>query len=184
MRGPLVQPQYWTARPEDETPYSDDGGAHFGDLGRLDEDGFLHVTGRVKDTIIRGGSNVNPFEVEDVLRGSPAVQDVCVVGRPDQDLGERAVAFVSPRRAASRRSTTPPPISRSRASRATSGRRACTCSTRCRTAPRARSTGRSCASERGERMTAARYEVGRGEPSCSSTASATTTAPGAASSRR
>jgi acyl-CoA synthetase (AMP-forming)/AMP-acid ligase II len=91
MRGPLVQPQYWN---EDETPYSDDGWAHFGDLGRLDEDGFLHVTGRVKDTIIRGGSNVNPFEVEDVLRGSPLVQDVCVVGRPDDDLGERAVAFV------------------------------------------------------------------------------------------
>ena len=93
MRGPLVQPQYWN---EDETPYSDDGWAHFGDLGRLDEDGFLHVTGRVKDTIIRGGSNVNPFEVEDVLRGSPLVQDVCVVGRPDEDLGERAVAFVVP----------------------------------------------------------------------------------------
>jgi long-chain acyl-CoA synthetase len=91
MRGPLVQPRYWN---EDETPYSDDGWAHFGDLGRLDDDGFLHVTGRVKDTIIRGGSNVNPFEVEDVLRGSPLVQDVCVVGRPDEDLGERAVAFV------------------------------------------------------------------------------------------
>ena len=59
-------------------------------------DGYLHVTGRVKDTIIRGGSNINPFEVEDVLRGSAAVQDVCVVGRPDEDLGERAVAFVVP----------------------------------------------------------------------------------------
>ena len=93
MRGPLVQPQYWR---EDETPYADDGWAHFGDLGRLDEDGYLHVTGRVKDTIIRGGSNINPFEVEDVLRGSAAVEDVCVVGRPDEDLGERAVAFVVP----------------------------------------------------------------------------------------
>ena len=50
----------------------------------------------MKDTIIRGGSNINPFEVEDVLRGSAAVQDVCVVGRPDEDLGERAVAFVVP----------------------------------------------------------------------------------------
>jgi acyl-CoA synthetase (AMP-forming)/AMP-acid ligase II len=93
MRGPLVQPKYWN---DDETPFADDGWAHFGDLGRLDEDGYLHVTGRVKDTIIRGGSNVNPFEVEDVLRGSPLVQDVCVVGRPDEDLGERAVAFVVP----------------------------------------------------------------------------------------
>ena len=93
MRGPLVQPRYWG---EDQTPYAEDGWAHFGDLGRLDEDGYLHVTGRVKDTIIRGGSNINPFEVEDVLRGSAAVQDVCVVGRPDDDLGERTVAFVVP----------------------------------------------------------------------------------------
>ena len=108
MRGPLVQPRYWG---EDETPYADDGWAHFGDLGRLDEDGYLHVTGRVKDTIIRGGSNINPFEVEDVLRGSAAVQDVCVVGRPDEDLGERAAPSWSPRRAASRRSTTSPPTS-------------------------------------------------------------------------
>jgi acyl-CoA synthetase (AMP-forming)/AMP-acid ligase II len=93
MRGPLVQPRYWG---EEETPYSDDGWAHFGDLGRLDADGYLHVTGRVKDTIIRGGSNINPFEVEDVLRGSAVVRDVCVVGRPDEDLGERASAFVVP----------------------------------------------------------------------------------------
>jgi acyl-CoA synthetase (AMP-forming)/AMP-acid ligase II len=93
MRGPLVQERYWR---EDETPYSDDGWAHFGDLGRIDEDGYLHVTGRVKDTIIRGGSNINPFEVEELLRGSTAVQDVCVVGRPDEDLGERASAFVVP----------------------------------------------------------------------------------------
>ena len=93
MRGPLVQPRYWG---EDETPYSDDGWAHFGDLGRLDADGYLLVTGRVKDTIIRGGSNINPFEVEDVLRGSAVVRDVCVVGRPDEDLGERASAFVVP----------------------------------------------------------------------------------------
>ena len=93
MRGPLVQPQYWD---EDETPYADDGWAHFGDLGRLDADGYLRVTGRVKDTIIRGGSNINPFEVEDVLRASGAIEDVCVVGTPDEDLGERSVAFVVP----------------------------------------------------------------------------------------
>ena len=91
MRGPLVQPRYWG---ESEGPYSEDGWAHFGDLGLIDDEGYLHVTGRVKDTIIRGGSNINPFEVEDVLRSSAAVQDVCVVGHPDEDLGERASAFV------------------------------------------------------------------------------------------
>lgn len=91
MRGPLVQERYWR---EDEGPYGPDGWAHFGDLGYLDEEGYLHVTGRLKDTIIRGGTNINPFEVEDVLRGSPDVRDVCVVGRPDGDLGERVAVFV------------------------------------------------------------------------------------------
>jgi acyl-CoA synthetase (AMP-forming)/AMP-acid ligase II len=91
MRGPLVQARYWG---ESHGPYAPDGWAHLGDLGFLDADGFLHVTGRLKDTIIRGGSNINPFEVEDVLRGCPAVVDACVVGMPDGDLGERAAAFV------------------------------------------------------------------------------------------
>ena len=162
MRGPLVQPRYWG---EDETPYADDGWAHFGDLGRLDEDGFLHVTGRVKDTIIRGGSNINPFEVEDVLRGSALVQDVCVVGRPDEDLGERAVAFVVPapgERADARRPHRPPRAGRAHALQVAGGpapaRRAAA-----RRHGQGRPAGAAQASE-GRRMTAARYEVGRGEP--------------------
>jgi acyl-CoA synthetase (AMP-forming)/AMP-acid ligase II len=93
MRGPLVQERYWG---EDAGPFAADGWAHFGDLGFIDADGFLHVTGRVKDIIIRGGSNINPFEVESVLRSSSWVSDACVVGRPDSDLGERAAAFVVP----------------------------------------------------------------------------------------
>jgi long-chain acyl-CoA synthetase len=93
MRGPLVQDRYWD---EQSGPYAPDGWAHFGDLGLLDEDGYLHVTGRLKDTIIRGGTNINPYEVEDLLRGCPGVADVCIVGRPDDDLGERAVAVVVP----------------------------------------------------------------------------------------
>lgn len=91
MRGPLVQPCYWGER---TAPFDADGWAHFGDLGYLDRDGYLHVTGRLKDIIIRGGNNINPLEVEDVLRGCPSVRDVCVVGTPDSDLGERATAFV------------------------------------------------------------------------------------------
>jgi acyl-CoA synthetase (AMP-forming)/AMP-acid ligase II len=90
-RGPTIQERYWGER---AGPYSADGWAHMGDIGHIDADGFLHVDGRIKDVIIRGGSNVNPYEVENVLRRHPAVQDVCVVGRPDPDLGERAVAFV------------------------------------------------------------------------------------------
>ncbi|HEY4866504.1 MAG TPA: class I adenylate-forming enzyme family protein [Candidatus Dormibacteraeota bacterium] len=91
MRGPTVQNRYWG---EERGPYAADGWAHMGDLGFLDEDGYLHVTGRLKDVVIRGGSNVNPHEVEDALRSHPAVADVSVVGRPDRELGERLVAFV------------------------------------------------------------------------------------------
>ena len=91
MRGPLVQDRYWG---EDTSPYSRDGWAHFGDLGFVDSEGYVHVTGRVKDTIIRGGNNVNPLEVEELLREHAHIRDVCIAGRPDPDLGERAVAFV------------------------------------------------------------------------------------------
>ena len=91
MRGDLVQDRYWG---EDFGPYSADGWAHMGDLGFVDGDGYLHVTGRVKDIIIRGGSNINPYEVESMLRLHPSVKDVCVVGRADSDLGEVPVAFV------------------------------------------------------------------------------------------
>jgi acyl-CoA synthetase (AMP-forming)/AMP-acid ligase II len=91
MRGDTVQERYWG---EDEGPYGEDGWVHMGDLGRVDEDGYLQVLGRSKDLIIRGGTNINPHEVEQALRRHPAIADVCVVGRPDRELGERAVAFL------------------------------------------------------------------------------------------
>ena len=91
MRGDLVQDRYWG---EDFGPYAADGWAHMGDLGFVDDEGYLHVVGRVKDIIIRGGSNINPYEVESMLRTHPAVRDACVVGRPDPELGEVPVAFV------------------------------------------------------------------------------------------
>src|SRR5690348_1658913 len=65
-----------------------------GDLGFVNDDGFLHVVGRVKDIIIRGGSNINPYEVESILRMHPNVADACVVGSPHAELGEVPVAFV------------------------------------------------------------------------------------------
>jgi long-chain acyl-CoA synthetase len=94
MRGDLVQRRYWG---ESFGPLAEDGWAHMGDLGFVDDDGFLHVVGRVKDIIIRGGSNINPYEVESMLRTHPNVADACVVGSPDAELGEVPVAFVVPR---------------------------------------------------------------------------------------
>ncbi len=91
MRGDLVQQRYWG---DDLGPFSTDGWAHMGDLGFVDGDGYLHVVGRVKDIIIRGGTNINPYEVESMLRLHPAVRDACVVGRPHPELGEVPVAFV------------------------------------------------------------------------------------------
>jgi len=91
MRGPTVQECYWG---EQHGPYSEDGWAHTGDLGFLDDDGYLHVSGRLKDIIIRGGNNVSPHEVEDALRRHPGVADVCVVARPHRDLGQAVHAFV------------------------------------------------------------------------------------------
>ena len=91
MRGDLVQDRYWG---EDFGPYAADGWAHMGDLGFVDDAGYLHVVGRVKDIIIRGGANINPYEIESMVRTHPAVIDVCVVGRPDPELGEVPVAFV------------------------------------------------------------------------------------------
>jgi acyl-CoA synthetase (AMP-forming)/AMP-acid ligase II len=71
-----------------------DGWLRTGDLGRFDEEGFLSITGRIKDVIIRGGENISPALIERHLTTHPAVRDCCVVGAPDADLGEVPVAFV------------------------------------------------------------------------------------------
>jgi acyl-CoA synthetase (AMP-forming)/AMP-acid ligase II len=66
----------------------------FGELGRLDEDGYLYLTGRAHDLIVTGGVNVYPAEVESVLTSHPAVRDAAVVGVPDEEYGERVTAVV------------------------------------------------------------------------------------------
>lgn len=71
-----------------------------GDRGVVDANGFLRVTGRLKDIVIRGGENISAKEIEDLLAEHPAVGEVAVVGMPDALLGERACAFVQPRRGA------------------------------------------------------------------------------------
>jgi non-ribosomal peptide synthetase component E (peptide arylation enzyme) len=65
-----------------------------GDMGKLTEDGFVKVVGRKKDLIIRGGFNIDPVEVEELVRRHADVRDVAVVGYPDEKFGERACAFL------------------------------------------------------------------------------------------
>jgi bile acid-coenzyme A ligase len=72
-----------------------DGFSTFGDLGWLDDDGYLYVDGRTDDTIIRGGENIAPAEIEDVLLRHPAVLDAAVVGLPDEEWGQRVAAAVT-----------------------------------------------------------------------------------------
>lgn len=89
-----VMQGYWRA-PGATAEALRDGWLHTGDIGRFDEDGYLWIVDRKKDLIIRGGFNVFPRDVEDVLVEHPAVAIAGVVGRPDKMLGEEVVAFVS-----------------------------------------------------------------------------------------
>ena len=84
---------------QDASAFDDDGWFRTGDLGSLDEDGYVTVSGRLKDVIIRRGENISATEVEGVLYDHPKVADVVVVGVPDAELGERAVAVAIARRA-------------------------------------------------------------------------------------
>jgi acyl-CoA synthetase (AMP-forming)/AMP-acid ligase II len=71
-----------------------DGWFRTGDLGRLDEDGYLFITGRLREVINRGGEKIAPREIEEVLLAHPAVRDVAVIGRPDRHYGEVVVACI------------------------------------------------------------------------------------------
>jgi acyl transferase domain-containing protein/acyl-CoA synthetase (AMP-forming)/AMP-acid ligase II/NADPH:quinone reductase-like Zn-dependent oxidoreductase/acyl carrier protein len=93
VRGPSVMVGYHN-QPEATEQAIRDGWYRTGDLARRDEAGYLAVTGRIKELIIRGGENINPIEVEDAVRGVPGVLDVAVAGRPHEVLGEVPVAFV------------------------------------------------------------------------------------------
>jgi cyclohexanecarboxylate-CoA ligase len=76
--------------------FSKDGFSRSGDLGYRDEDGYVRVSGRAKDIIIRGGMNISAPEIEEHVLAHPAVADVAAVAMPDERLGERVCVFVVP----------------------------------------------------------------------------------------
>lgn len=94
-RGPAVFAGYFE-NPEANAKALKDGWFHTGDLGKLDEDGFLYITGRASDMYISGGSNIYPREAEEVLLTHPAVTEVAILGVPDPKWGEAGVAVVVP----------------------------------------------------------------------------------------
>ncbi|MER6694774.1 beta-ketoacyl synthase N-terminal-like domain-containing protein, partial [Streptomyces minutiscleroticus] len=95
VRGPNVMLGYHN-QPEATEEALSGGWYHTGDLARRDGSGYFTITGRIKELIIRGGENIHPGEVEEVLRSVPGVADVAVVGRPHEVLGEVPVAFLVP----------------------------------------------------------------------------------------
>ena len=93
----MVMKGYHGLPAETSAAFAPDGSFRTGDLGRLDADGFLHITGRAKDLIIVAGEKVAPRQVEDVLARHPAVAESVVIGKRDPVRGEVVVAFIIPR---------------------------------------------------------------------------------------
>jgi acyl-CoA synthetase (AMP-forming)/AMP-acid ligase II len=96
VRGDVVMAGYWN-RPEETAAMIDaDGWAATGDLGRIDDEGYLFIVDRKRDMIVSGGYNVYPTEVENAIAALPAVREVAVVGVPDDQWGESILAVVVP----------------------------------------------------------------------------------------
>ncbi|UTI62353.1 AMP-binding protein [Paraconexibacter antarcticus] len=94
IRGPVVMRGYLN-KPEETAKTIIDGWLHTGDVGIIDEDGYLRIVDRIKDMIIRGGENIYPKEIESALYTHEGILEAAVVGRPDDVLGEVVVAYVS-----------------------------------------------------------------------------------------
>jgi fatty-acyl-CoA synthase len=93
-RGYALMPGYWQDAAATSGAIDADGFMHTGDLGVLDADGYLNIVGRIKDMAIRGGENVYPREIEEVLYLHPAIAAAQVVGVPDARMGEELMAWV------------------------------------------------------------------------------------------
>jgi long-chain acyl-CoA synthetase len=96
VRGPNVMQGYYNRPEESQAAFTQDGWFRTGDLGWLDADRYLTISGRIKELIVRGGEKIMPREVEEVLERHPKVFDAAVVGEPDGPRGEAVVAYITP----------------------------------------------------------------------------------------
>jgi fatty-acyl-CoA synthase len=94
-RGYHVMKGYWQDPEATRAAVDDSGWMHTGDLGVMDDDGYVNIVGRSKDMVIRGGENIYPREIEEVLFGHPAIAAAQVIGVPDARMGEELMAWVS-----------------------------------------------------------------------------------------
>jgi oxalate---CoA ligase len=94
IRGPGVTPGY-LGNPEANVQSFVDGWFRTGDLGTIDENGYLRLKGRIKEMVIRGGENISPYEVEEALTSHPAVREAACFGLPDEKYGEEVAAVVA-----------------------------------------------------------------------------------------
>jgi fatty-acyl-CoA synthase len=94
VRGYSVMLGYWGQDDKTAEAIDADGFMHTGDLGVMDVDGFVNITGRIKDLVIRGGENIYPREIEEFLLTHPDVLDAQVIGVPDQKYGEELMAWI------------------------------------------------------------------------------------------
>jgi long-chain acyl-CoA synthetase len=90
-----VMKGYWNLPDATKAAITEDGWLNTGDVGRIDEDGYFYIVDRTKDMIIRGGYNVYPREIEEVLYEHPAVAEAAVIGIPHDSLGEEVGAAVA-----------------------------------------------------------------------------------------
>ena len=96
-RGYSVMIGYWADEERTAETIDADGWLHTGDLAIMDEEGYVRISGRLKDMIIRGGENIYPREIEEFLLTNPGISDVQVFGVPDEKFGEEVCAWIKPR---------------------------------------------------------------------------------------
>jgi acyl-CoA synthetase (AMP-forming)/AMP-acid ligase II len=97
-KGPRVMSGYWKDEEKTAKTIDKDGWVHTGDVGYVDEDGYYFLAGRSSDIIIRAGENISPEELENAIREHPGVEDVAVIGVPDETWGEEPRAVVIPKK--------------------------------------------------------------------------------------